>query len=258
MTDLGRFEVRPPARAPGLAGPVAGLVALSVLNLGVIVVAGSALAARFPALDALGLAVGLNVAFSTLAAGLLWATGGWSFGHARLGACNAVTHLRGALVCLLAMPLAAPSALADPALCWALFFIGLIALSLDGVDGWLARRAGLQSAFGARFDMETDSLLALVLATLAWSGGAAGPAVMVLGLARYVFWGASGVWPALAAPLPDRVSRKAVCVVQLATLLALQAPVMPAMAGHVLAAGAALLLAWSFARDIRWLAARAP
>ena len=40
--------------------------------------------------------------------------------------------------------------------------------ALDGVDGWLARRSGIASAFGARFDMEIDALLILVLAVLAW------------------------------------------------------------------------------------------
>ena len=37
-------------------------------------------------------------------------------------------------------------------------------LALDGLDGWAARRQGLVSAFGARFDMEVDALLILALA----------------------------------------------------------------------------------------------
>ena len=39
---------------------------------------------------------------------------------------------------------------------------GLVLL-LDGVDGWLARRGGWCSRFGARFDMETDALLVLLI-----------------------------------------------------------------------------------------------
>jgi phosphatidylglycerophosphate synthase len=39
-------------------------------------------------------------------------------------------------------------------------------LALDGLDGWLARRFGLASAYGARFDMEVDGFLILVLALL--------------------------------------------------------------------------------------------
>ena len=34
---------------------------------------------------------------------------------------------------------------------------------LDGADGWLARRSGVSSAFGARFDGEVDAFLILAL-----------------------------------------------------------------------------------------------
>ena len=47
--------------------------------------------------------------------------------------------------------------------------------ALDGVDGWLARRRGMSSAFGARFDMEIDALLVQVLAILVWRYGKAAP-----------------------------------------------------------------------------------
>jgi phosphatidylglycerophosphate synthase len=180
--------------------------------------------------------------------------GSRSFPHARIGSCNAVTYFRGSLACVLVAPLAAPQAMADPALGWSIFAIGCLALSLDGIDGHLARREGTASAFGARFDLEVDSLLALVLAGLALAGGAAGPAVLVLGLARYTFWAAGFVWPRLARPLPGRLSRKAVCVVQLSALIALQAPILPSRLGDVIAVGAAALLVWSFCRDARWLA----
>ena len=53
--------------------------------------------------------------------------------------------------------------------------LSIIALSLDGVDGALARRQMLESRFGAAFDMEVDSAFALVLSILA-ALGPAGPA----------------------------------------------------------------------------------
>lgn len=55
------------------------------------------------------------------------------------------------------------------------------ALALDGVDGWLARRTG-PTAFGARFDMESDNafLAALWLATYAI--GQSQPYGLLLGL----------------------------------------------------------------------------
>ena len=35
-------------------------------------------------------------------------------------------------------------------------------VALDGVDGWIARRIGRTTVFGARFDMEVDAALMLV------------------------------------------------------------------------------------------------
>ncbi len=238
--------------------PAGALALFSALHFAAVAVIGGLAVAAAPVLAAgLPVALAVNLVFSATVYRLLRTSAPFSFGHARLGACNVVTHLRGSLAALLAMPLAAPQALADPAVGWAVFGLGLTVLCLDGVDGWLARRGGMASAFGARFDMEVDSLLALALAVLALASGAAGPAVLVLGLARYAFWAASLVLPWLAAPLPPRFSRKAVCVVQLGTLLALQAPVLPASVGHAAAFAAAGLLAWSFWVDIRWLSARA-
>src|SRR6056297_2039103 len=131
--------------------------------------------------------------------------------------------------------------------------LALAALCLDGFDGWLARWQGLASGFGARLDMEVDSVLALLLAMLAWAGGAAGLVVLVLGLPRYLFAGASLALPWLRHPLPDRLSRKAVCVLQLGTLIALQAPALPGAVALNLAVASAAALAWSFGRDVAWL-----
>jgi phosphatidylglycerophosphate synthase len=76
----------------------------------------------------------------------------------RFGPGNTTTTIRAALVALLAslvgeqaIPIVAVSAAG----------VGLAATLLDGVDGWLARRARMTSAFGARFDMETDVFLVL-------------------------------------------------------------------------------------------------
>ncbi|MDG4647785.1 CDP-alcohol phosphatidyltransferase family protein [Roseibacterium sp. SDUM158017] len=168
--------------------------------------------------------------------------------HPVVGLCNLVTLLRLVLAASLV-----PALVAGTGPGWGLFAVAVVALSLDGADGWLARRQGLVSHFGARFDMEVDSLLGLILATMAWTSGNAPAAVILLGLPRYVFGAAGLVLPWLRRDLPERFSRKAVCVVQLATLIVLQLPIVPQglSAGLVtLAAGA---LAWSFARDVIWL-----
>jgi phosphatidylglycerophosphate synthase len=171
-----------------------------------------------------------------------------SYPHDGLGLCNVITLTRLALAAALVAPLVAG---AGPA--WSTFAVAVTALALDGFDGWLARRQGFVSEFGARFDMEVDSVLALVLALGAALGSAAGPAALLLGLPRYVFGAAAWVLPWMRRDLPERFSRKAVCVLQLGALIALQAPILPAWLAIALVPLAAAALAWSFVLDVRWL-----
>lgn len=124
---------------------------------------------------------------------------------------------------------------------------------LDGVDGWLARRTGLASAFGARFDMETDALLILVLSVLAWQHEKAGAWVVLAGAMRYLFVGAGYVWRWMNAPLPPSVRRKAVCVVQVVGLGVIVSPLVSAPASVVAAAVTLAALTWSFGVDVLWL-----
>lgn len=168
--------------------------------------------------------------------------------HARLGSCNAVTLMRMALTTALIAPLVGGVAAG-----WAVAAIATISLTLDGVDGWLARRSGLCSDFGARFDMEVDAALALILALHALAGSPVGPEILALGVMRYLFIGAGLVWPWIMAPLPVSYARKAVCVLQLATLIALQVPVLSDDLAITLARIAAAALIWSFGRDVLWL-----
>jgi phosphatidylglycerophosphate synthase len=166
------------------------------------------------------------------------------------GPANSVTVLRLGLVCILIGVLASGGA---PATGWSVAVIATAALALDGVDGWLARRSGLVSRYGARFDMEVDCALALVLALFVLDSGRVGAWVVWLGLARYVFWAASCAVPWLSRPLPDRRSRKAVCVVQILVLIALASPAVGAPVATYLAGGTLLCVGWSFAVDIRHL-----
>ena len=68
-----------------------------------------------------------------------------------------------------------------------------------------------------------------------------------------LFIGAGLVWPWIMAPLPVSYVRKAVCVLQLATLIALQVPVLSDDLAITLARIAAAALIWSFGRDVLWL-----
>ena len=136
---------------------------------------------------------------------------------------------------------------------WSYAALALVALVLDGVDGALARAYQCESTFGARFDMELDAALILGLCVAVLALDKAGAWVLALGLMRYAFIGGAAVFQWLNAPLPESFRRKTVCVWQIVTLMvALLPPVPPVVAGNTL--GLALgLLAWSFARDIRWL-----
>ncbi|MEO3999930.1 CDP-alcohol phosphatidyltransferase family protein [Mesorhizobium sp. CAU 1732] len=178
-----------------------------------------------------------------------------TYSHRELGLANAVTQLRAALGAALIVPLAVPGMmpLSDDR-AWAALAIAATALALDGVDGWLARRSALISSFGARFDMEVDALLALVLSVLALQNGKAGAWVLILGMMRYLFVIAGWALPWLQTPLPESLRRKVICVVQIGTLVVLLAPTVQSPVSTVLAAAAAILLVWSFAVDVVWLA----
>lgn len=172
-----------------------------------------------------------------------------TYPHASIGFCNLVTLAR----LVLTVSLVAPILDSDAAPAWAVFGVAVLALALDGVDGWFARRQGLASGFGARFDMEVDAGLSLILALNALTAGTAGPLVLFLGIPRYAFAVAGRVLPFLANPLPDRFGRKVACVLQIGALIALQAPILsPAQAGIAVGV-AALALVWSFGRDVIWL-----
>ncbi|ETX10769.1 hypothetical protein OCH239_21350 [Roseivivax halodurans JCM 10272] len=171
--------------------------------------------------------------------------------HDRLGIANVVTLVRLLVVSVLVACLAA-----RPDGTWTFVALAALALSLDGVDGWIARRQNMTSRFGARFDMEADSALALVLAIHASQAPEFGAVALLLGVPRYAFGFAMLVLPRLRGDLPDRLSRKAVCVFQIATLIAIQVPFLPASVGQTLVAVALVSLALSFGRDIQWLRRR--
>jgi len=174
------------------------------------------------------------------------------------GAANWVTAARAAYAaCLLGYGLWAMVVghVPGPTLRWFWVVGALGALALDGVDGLLARRLGQTSAFGARFDMETDAATVLGLSLLVWLCDQAGSWVLAIGLMRYIFVTGSRVWPVLAAPLPPRKRRQAVCVAQIAALiLAIVPGVWPELARPICLAALAALV-YSFAVDIAWLVA---
>jgi hypothetical protein len=76
---------------------------------------------------------------------------------------------------------------------------------------------------------------------------------MLLGLPRYLFVAAGWVWPWMRAPLPERVRRKAGCVIQGIALLVCLGPIVPPGLAARVAALILVLLGASFAVDSVWL-----
>jgi len=171
----------------------------------------------------------------------------------RFGPANQVTLARLALVALLAALLGEDAA----PLAWPIVGVATLAAVLDAIDGPLARRSGLASPLGARFDMETDALLILALALLAWQIGKAGGWIVAAGLLRYLFVAAGRAWRWLERPLPASMRRKAVCVVQILTLVVCLAPIVPPPESAAIAGAGLALLVYSFAVDVAWLRHRA-
>ncbi len=188
----------------------------------------------------------------TGAAALLWRGLPWHRPHARFGAANRITLARLSLALALAALLGVPIE-GRPELAWGAVAVAAVAALLDALDGALARRHGLASAFGARFDMESDALLIAVLSLLLVHFEQAGPWVLLAGALRYGFVAAAWRWRWMARPLPPSRRRQAVCVTQIVTLIAALAPVVSVpWSGAIAGAGLAALIA-SFAIDTVWL-----
>ena len=129
--------------------------------------------------------------------------------------------------------------------------LAAVALALDALDGFVARRTETASSFGARFDMEIDAFLIAVLsAAVAKDYGAW---VLAIGGARYAFWIAGRLWPWIDRPLPDRYWRKVAAATQGVVLAVVVSGLLPRSVNLALLVGALALLAESFGRDLVWL-----
>lgn len=171
----------------------------------------------------------------------------------RFGPANVLTLFRAAGVSVLAGLTVTPQAVLGGAGWFAAGGAGLL-LALDAIDGWLARRTGLASEFGARFDMEVDTLLLLVLSALAFGTGRAGAWVFAIGLLRHGFVLLGHARPRFRRALPPSRRRRIVCGLVVAVLAAMLAPPVQPPGSAWMAAGALAMLIWSFALDLAWLA----
>ncbi len=166
--------------------------------------------------------------------------------HRRFGAANQLTLVRATLVALLLAMIGEP----HPPAAFA-FGLAVVAASIDAADGRVARDTGLTSAYGARFDMETDALLILALSVLLWQGGTVGPWILASGALRYAFLLALALVPRLDAPLQPSRRRQTFAVVQIVSLLIAFAPFTPTLVATAAAAAGLAGLVFSFGIDVR-------
>src|SRR6516165_6712776 len=219
------------------AGPLVGLVAQVLLLAGVA--------------GAVGLGVGGWVAGLTCA---LIVNAALARGLSRhraegLGAADWVTLARVSLAVGLAALVAHSFGHSPPVTL--LVAISALALALDYVDGWIARRTRTTATLGAQFDGEADAFLILVLSV--YVARSAGVWVLAIGAARYAFLAAGWPLPWMRAPLPPRYWRKVVAATQGIVLVIAAANVLPMAVNQAILVGALILLAESFGRDVLWL-----
>src|SRR5262249_4700858 len=149
------------------------------------------------------------------------------------GFANRLTLARAVIACLI---LATIGAALGEAARWVIAAAAGLAIALDGIDGRIARREGLASRFGARFDMEIDALTILALAATLAAHRVGGAWLVARGLLRYAYVVAGWLWPPLASPLPYSERRRVCAVVQGLTLVIAMIPALPAALATALAA----------------------
>jgi phosphatidylglycerophosphate synthase len=219
------------------AGPAAGLIA-QVLLLAVL--AGAA------GLGEVGWTVGIACAL-TMATALALA-----LAHGpgeRLGPASWVTLARATLAVGVAA-LAADSFTRDIPVAL-LVTLAAVALVLDALDGWLARRTGTTTALGARFDGEVDAFLILALSV--YVAPACGVWVLAIGAARYVYLAGEWLLPWMRAPLPPRRWRQVVAATQGVVLTVAAAGVLPLAVTQALLTAALAVLTASMGQCVWWL-----
>ncbi|WP_018334460.1 CDP-alcohol phosphatidyltransferase family protein [Actinomycetospora chiangmaiensis] len=172
-------------------------------------------------------------------------------GVSSLGPAGGVTLLRLVLVAGVAA-LVAQHLAGRPVPTAVLVGLAVAALVLDAVDGWVARRTGTSTDVGARFDMETDAFLLLLLAVHVAAD--LGPWVLLVGGMRYLFVAAGWVWPWLEGELPPRYAAKVVAALQGIALVVASTRLLPGWADVALVGAALLALVWSFGVSVEHLA----
>ena len=126
---------------------------------------------------------------------------------------------------------------------WVLFTGFLIVISLDGVDGFLARRYRTSSEIGETLDLETDAFMVLIMAWIHFDMGNLAWWILIPGGLRYYyelvfFWSKN---------TPDQPSKRVRATIAVAFFLAMLTPfVFPFELSNAIVAVASLFIIISF------------
>lgn len=143
-----------------------------------------------------------------------------------LGLANWLSLLRGALLAMASgFPLIPPPA---GWLAWLPGAIFLLAVLLDFIDGYAARRSGQVTPLGQALDLQLDGLAMLVGSALVVHYGQAAVWYLLVGLARYLF--VAGIWVRKRFGLPlaallARPARRALAGTQMGFIAVILFPV---------------------------------
>jgi phosphatidylglycerophosphate synthase len=156
------------------------------------------------------------------------------------GWANAVTVLRAVVV----WAVGARFQKADETL---LALVVLSLFALDGLDGYLARKRGTASEFGALFDMETDAYFVLTIEVVLFHRGDLGAWILLTGVLRYVYVLVRAFVPARRPDVPrSRFGRLAFTGLALGLFFAFA---LPGPIGQACALAGTALVTASFARS---------
>jgi phosphatidylglycerophosphate synthase len=221
--------------------PVTALFAQVLLIAGLAATVSHSGTALSPAAWAVGIACGL-ITNAALSRGLSY------YRTERLNPADWVTLVRATLTVGVAALIAGSFGHDVPVAL--LVTLAAVALALDAVDGWVARRTR-SATLGAHFDAEVDSFLIFMLSVYVarWVGAW----VLAIGLARYAFLAAGWPLPWLRAELPPRFWRKTVAAIQGVMLVLTASHLLSTPVTRAVLAVSLALLAESFGRDIWWL-----
>jgi len=165
----------------------------------------------------------------------------------KFGFANHITIIRASLVVLTAS-LIGESETAYVA--WVATIIAMSIVILDGFDGWLARRSQMVSKFGARFDMETDAVLIMVMSILVWQHGKAGMWILLGGFMRYAFVFAGLLLRWMAAELTSTRRAKTMSICHMIGLTFALLPFVLKPVSVIVVSVSLLALALSFVIDV--------